>query len=111
MVTRATCCVEAFGDTNRSGPDAGSSPAGRAGGGERGSLRRSFSVLRSYRTRRGSTDGIMIAALAQRSLWLTDAYFVGTPPYVQGLMSAACDGVDVRLLVPGTSDLPGVGAI
>jgi cardiolipin synthase len=63
-----------------------------------------------------STTGLyrldqMIAALAQKSLWLTDAYFVGTAPYVQGLMSAAHDGVDVRLLVPGTSDLPGIGAL
>ena len=53
----------------------------------------------------------MIAAIAQRSLWLTDAYFVGTATYVQGLIAAARDGVDVRLLVPGTSDLPGVGAL
>jgi len=48
----------------------------------------------------------MIAALAQRSLWLADAYFVGLSPYVQALGAAARDGVDVRLLVPGTSDLP-----
>jgi len=52
-----------------------------------------------------------IAALAQETLWLTDAYFMGTPPYVQALASAARDGVDVRLLVPGTSDLPIVGAV
>ncbi|HET8765354.1 MAG TPA: phospholipase D-like domain-containing protein [Rhodanobacter sp.] len=48
----------------------------------------------------------MIAALARKTLWLTDAYFVGTAPYVQALVAAARDGVDVRLLVPGTSDLP-----
>lgn len=48
----------------------------------------------------------MIAALARRSLWLTDAYFVGISPYVQALSAAARDGVDVRLLVPGTSDIP-----
>lgn len=48
----------------------------------------------------------MIAALARKTLWLTDAYFVGTATYVQALVSAARDGVDVRLLVPGTSDLP-----
>jgi cardiolipin synthase len=48
----------------------------------------------------------MIAALAQESLWLTDAYFVGLPPYVQALCAAAQDDVDVRLLVPSTSDLP-----
>ncbi|HET7557776.1 MAG TPA: phospholipase D-like domain-containing protein [Rhodanobacteraceae bacterium] len=53
----------------------------------------------------------MIAALARERLWLTDAYFVGVPPYVQALANAAEDGVDVRLLVPGTSDLPPVAAI
>jgi cardiolipin synthase len=53
----------------------------------------------------------MIAALAQRSLWLADAYFMATPPYVQALAAAARDGVDVRLLLPGTSDVPLVGAL
>lgn len=48
----------------------------------------------------------MIAAMARRSLWLTDAYYVGVAPYVQALCAAARDGVDVRLLVPGNSDLP-----
>jgi cardiolipin synthase len=48
----------------------------------------------------------LIAAAAQRTLWITDAYFVGVAPYVQALRAAARDGVDVRLLVPSTSDLP-----
>jgi cardiolipin synthase len=48
----------------------------------------------------------LIAAMAEESLWLTDAYFVGTPAYVQALCAAALDDVDVRLLVPSTSDLP-----
>lgn len=47
----------------------------------------------------------LIAGLARRTLWLTDAYFVGLPSYVQALRAAAMDGVDVRLLVPGSSDL------
>ncbi|HEV2540407.1 MAG TPA: phospholipase D-like domain-containing protein [Frateuria sp.] len=47
-----------------------------------------------------------VAAMARRTLWITDAYFVGMAPYVQALASAARDGVDVRLLVPGTSDIP-----
>jgi cardiolipin synthase A/B len=47
-----------------------------------------------------------IASAARRSLWLTDAYFAGTPSYVQALRAAALDGVDVRLLVPGASDIP-----
>lgn len=53
----------------------------------------------------------MIAALARETLWLTDAYFVGIPTYVQALRAAAGDGVDVRLLVPGSSDLPLVGQV
>jgi len=53
----------------------------------------------------------LIAAMARRSLWITDAYFVGVAPYVQALSAAARDGVDVRLLVPGTSDIPAVGAV
>lgn len=48
----------------------------------------------------------LVAALARKTLWLTDAYYVGTPAFVQALRSAARDGVDVRLLVPGRgSDL------
>jgi cardiolipin synthase len=47
-----------------------------------------------------------IATVARETLWLTDAYFVGTPSYVESLRAAARDGVDVRLLVPGSSDLP-----
>jgi cardiolipin synthase A/B len=48
----------------------------------------------------------LIAAMARKTLWLTDAYFVGTTNYVQALRAAAMDRVDVRLLVPGSSDIP-----
>jgi cardiolipin synthase len=48
----------------------------------------------------------LIAAGARETLWLSDAYFVGLTPYVQALCSAARDGVDVRLLVPGVGDVP-----
>lgn len=48
----------------------------------------------------------LIASAARQTLWLTDAYFAGVPSYVQALRAAALDGVDVRLLVPGASDLP-----
>jgi cardiolipin synthase len=49
----------------------------------------------------------LVASLARRTLWLTDAYFAGTSSYVQSLRAAAQDGVDVRLLVPGAgSDIP-----
>ena len=47
----------------------------------------------------------LIAAAARRTLWITDAYFAGIPPYIQALRAAALDGVDVRLLVPGASDI------
>ena len=53
----------------------------------------------------------LIAAMARKTLWITDAYFVGLAPYVQALGAAASDGVDVRLLVPGSSDLPMVARL
>lgn len=53
----------------------------------------------------------LIAGMARTNLWLTDAYFVGVAPYVQALIAAARDGVDVRLLVPGTSDIAAVGSL
>lgn len=53
----------------------------------------------------------LVAAIARKSIWLTDAYFLGTPAYVQSLRAAAFDGVDVRLLVPRTSDVPIVRAL
>lgn len=53
----------------------------------------------------------LIASMATRTLWLTDAYFVGVAPYVQALRAASHDGVDVRLLVPGTSDVPWVSRV
>jgi cardiolipin synthase len=58
-----------------------------------------------------NTAGLMrvdqlVAAMSRRTLWLTDAYYGGTAPYVQALRAAALDGVDVRLLVPGASDIP-----
>jgi cardiolipin synthase len=55
---------------------------------------------------------ILVAALARKTLWLADAYFAGTTTYVQALTSAARDGVDVRLLVPGRgSDIAVMQAI
>ena len=53
----------------------------------------------------------LIAAMATRTLWLADAYFLAVAPYVQALRAAALDGVDVRLLVPGSSDVPWVSRI
>ena len=54
---------------------------------------------------------LSIASLARQHLWLTDAYFVGSAPYVQALAAAARDGVDVRLLVPGASDIPALSPL
>lgn len=54
---------------------------------------------------------LLVASLARQHLWLTDAYFVGTAAYTQALRAAARDGVDVRLLVPGVSDIPAVSPL
>ena len=53
----------------------------------------------------------IVAAAAKERLWITDAYFMAGPHLNQALMSAARDGVDVRLLLPATNDLPLVGTI
>ena len=58
-----------------------------------------------------ATAGLMrldqlIASIARSRLWLTDAYFFPVTVYVRALCAAAKDGVDVRLLVPGASDIP-----
>jgi cardiolipin synthase len=52
-----------------------------------------------------------VASVARESLWVTDAYFVGVSAYINALIAAARDGVDVRLLVPGTVDVFGVGGM
>lgn len=44
-------------------------------------------------------------SLANKSLWITDAYFMPTRLYTQALINAANAGVDVRILVPKTSDI------
>ena len=56
-------------------------------------------------------SGQIVAALARQRFWLTDAYFAGTTAYIQALRAAAEDGVDVRLLVPGSSDIGVMQAI
>lgn len=48
----------------------------------------------------------LVAGAARETLWLTDAYYAGMPTHVQALRAAAKDGVDVRLLVPGGTDIP-----
>jgi cardiolipin synthase len=53
----------------------------------------------------------LVASVARETLWVTDAYFVGVSAYINALIAASRDGVDVRLLVPGTVDVLGVGAM
>lgn len=47
----------------------------------------------------------ILAAGARETMWLTDAYFVGVPSYLQSIKDAAKDGVDVRILVPQSTDI------
>ena len=53
----------------------------------------------------------LITAGVERRLWITDAYFLSMPVLTQALMSTARDGVDVRVLVPATNDLPWIGVL
>ena len=48
----------------------------------------------------------LLAAGAIDRIWITDAYLVAPRSLFQSLLDAAGRGVDVRLLVPGASDLP-----
>ncbi len=48
---------------------------------------------------------VLLSRAASR-IWITDAYFLTPPTMFEALLSAARDGVDVRVLVPGRSDLP-----
>ena len=51
------------------------------------------------------TINLMLGVGADR-IWLTEAYLAGPQRIFQVFEDAASDGVDVRLLVPGASDLP-----
>ena len=42
--------------------------------------------------------------LAQRRVWITQAYFVPDKPFLRALRAASARGVDVRIIVPGLSD-------
>lgn len=48
----------------------------------------------------------LLAATARDRLWITDAYLVAPRLLLATLLDAGRSGVDVRLLVPGASDLP-----
>ena len=54
---------------------------------------------------------LLAVSMARKTLWITDAYFMPTRMYAQGLINAAKDGVDVRILVPSTSDIKWIGAV
>jgi len=62
-------------------------------------------ALRLYRA-----IGILAAGAAER-LWITDAYLVVATPIFANIRAAARDGLDVRLLVPGHTDLPAIRAL
>ncbi len=53
----------------------------------------------------------LLTAGVQERLWVTDPYFLSLPILTQSLMATARDGVDVRVLVPATNDLPWIGAL
>lgn len=53
----------------------------------------------------------LLCAGVERRLWITDAYFLSMPILTEALKAAARDGVDVRLLLPATNDLPLIGAV
>ncbi|QEL57693.1 phospholipase D-like domain-containing protein [Chromobacterium paludis] len=54
---------------------------------------------------------LLVASFARSTLWLTDAYFMATSLYLSALQQAARDGVDVRLLVPRSSDIRWIATI
>ncbi|HET9066167.1 MAG TPA: phospholipase D-like domain-containing protein [Gemmatimonadales bacterium] len=48
----------------------------------------------------------LLLGLATERIWVTDAYLAAPARLYQMFQDAASDGVDVRLLVPGGSDIP-----
>ncbi len=53
----------------------------------------------------------LLTADVKQRLWIADAYFLASSSLLQSMMSAAQDGIDVRVLLPATNDLPVVGAL
>ncbi len=67
-----------------------------------------FGVLASAPTQHSRITPItqQLIAAAQRSLWVTMAYFAPTDAIIDALCAAAKRGVTVRLILPGVSDVP-----
>lgn len=53
----------------------------------------------------------LMASVAERSLWITDPYFLAPRPVSAALMAAAQDGVDVRVLVPAHNNWPWMASL
>lgn len=53
----------------------------------------------------------MALAIAEQRIWIADAYFLAVPTLREALMVAARDGLDVRILLPASNDLPVVAAL
>src|SRR2546423_175833 len=62
------------------------------------------SIVQSNPVNAGSAAQRCVAAIiagATRSLYITNAYFVPTPPFVKALCDARARGVEVKIVVPG----------
>jgi len=55
----------------------------------------------------------LLTSAVEEKMWIADAYFLSMITLTRGLLSAARDGVDVRILVPtpATNDQPPVGTL
>jgi cardiolipin synthase len=67
-------------------------------------------LLLDSRPKRGQAESAAVmaavAAAARRTLWITNAYFAPGRKALEVLGEAAERGVDVRLLLPGKTDVP-----
>ncbi len=84
--------------------DSGRFPVADQPHGEAGEARLRVIAGRPGRERAYKVLEILAAAAVER-LWITDAYTVPPPRLFQAFIDAARDGVDIRLLVPGSSDV------
>jgi cardiolipin synthase len=100
----AALLEQAFTDTWREARGAAVEPQGEAGP-EIGES--SIRVLRGLPGRERTFRVLeLVATMCRERLWITDAYMLPPQRLLQAMLDAARDGVDIRLLVPGTSDLP-----